>query len=85
MTDERNQQPAGSPAYGAMREDFETTQAMPPLPEAAPAPLAGTAPEAPLPEAEDLSTGTIAAKKKSHKPLIIKGKQPQQKEKQEEP
>lgn len=71
MTDERNQQPAGSPAYGAMREDFETTQAMPPLPEAAPAPLAGTAPEAPLPEAEDLSTGTIAAKKKSHKPLII--------------
>lgn len=71
MTDERNQQPAGSPEYGAMREDFETTQAMPPLPEAAPAPLAGTAPEAPLPEAEDLSNGTIAAKKKSHKPLII--------------
>lgn len=71
MTDERNQQPAGSPEYGAMREDFETTQAMPPLPEAAPAPLAGTAPEAPLPEAEDLSNGAIAAKKKSHKTLII--------------
>ncbi|KFI96167.1 L,D-transpeptidase [Bifidobacterium stellenboschense] len=71
MTDQRNQQPA--PEYGAMREDFETTQAMPPLPETAPAPLAGTmdAADAGAAHPEDLNIGTTVATRKSRKPLII--------------
>lgn len=79
MTDERNQQPTGRPEYGAMREDFETTQAMPPLPAGAGAgtPLQGAGTpsdgfaamnDVPMPP-EPLAIGTAA--KKSRKPLII--------------